>query len=86
MRRTWVCLQWLGVVLLGLAGCHSSPPKLKAPKLVEEYTIPPDDIRFSDPHFNYPKDSLKEKTKAKDPDMPMAPMTPSRFGAGSGPY
>lgn len=91
MRKTWMGIQWLCVILLGLAGCKGSPPQIKAPKLVEEYTIPPsDDPRFSDPHYVYPKDVLNKDTIKKeaagDPMTPGPAGGPStnRFGAGAG--
>lgn len=88
MRKTWMGFQWLTIILLGLAGCKASPPQIKAPKLVEEYAIPPDDVRFSDPHYVYPKDVLNKDTIKKDTNGdPMVPGPTSgpgsnRFGAG----
>src|SRR5262245_33910398 len=60
MRRNHLRLCGLGMVLLGLVGCHSAQPNIK-PEYVEEYNIPPmDDPRFSDPHYNYPNKVLNQ--------------------------
>jgi hypothetical protein len=36
------------VILLGLAGCRTTPPKPSGP-VVEEYVLPPDQARFNQP-------------------------------------
>lgn len=89
MRKTWMGIQWSVVILIGLAGCKGSAPQIKAPKLDEQYAVPPsDDVRFSDPHFVYPKDVLNKDTIKKDTSGdPLVPGPTSgpgsnRFGAG----
>lgn len=89
MRKTWMGILWTSVIVVGLAGCKGSPPQIKAPKLVEEYALPPDDQRFSDPHCAYPKDVLNKDTIKKDSSDPMMPgpsggPSTNRFGAGAG--
>jgi hypothetical protein len=73
--------RWLGIALLGLAGCHG-PDQLKPP-LHEEYVLPPAaDARYSSPP-TYPKEVLdadqfkKEKPKKDDPTQGA-----NHFGAG----
>ena len=48
MRGTWIGLAMLAS--LGTIGCYSTPVKrVKRPELVQEYRLPPDDPRFSQP-------------------------------------
>jgi hypothetical protein len=86
MRGTWLGLRWLAIVLLGLAGCHSTGPKYTPPKHPEDYTLPPDDNRFSDPHAAYPREAMnkgKIKKDATPNDLPSM-RSPSRMGGGMG--
>jgi hypothetical protein len=87
MRRTWAGI--LAVALLAVASCHhNTTPKITPPKRPDEYTLPPDEKRFSDPHDVYPKDTLnreKEKKDSLQQDIgPIKPVTPNRFGGGMG--
>lgn len=89
MRRTWLGVRGATAILLGLLGCsHAIKPKMEAPKLVEEYVIPPsDDPRFSK-YVEYPKETLnKGIAKQNDSSLPTPPpiKPASRFGAGGGP-
>ncbi len=82
MRRVRLGVQWVGTILVGLAGCHLPENTLKHP-LHEEYVLPPsDDPRFSQPP-QFPKevldtDLMKKLPKKDDPNAP------PKFGA-SGP-
>ncbi|MCS6852353.1 MAG: hypothetical protein NZ700_14405 [Gemmataceae bacterium] len=88
MRRTWCAIPALGIMLLGSLGCQHrySRPPIEAPKLHEEYTVPPpEDGRYSRP-MEYPKEVLNQGlSKPTESSLPTPPMkAPSRFGAGPG--
>ncbi len=91
MRRTWLGMRCVVAVLFGIVGCHASPQKFKPPKHDQVYELPPDEARFSDPHYIYTKEDLSMDNKAKkDPDKMETPgsmRSPSRMGGGAGgPY
>jgi len=68
MRKPWVAFQWLGTALLAFAGCMlPSTNKIKAPTHEEQYSLPPDDKRYSS-FPEYPKEVLNkdDPRKAKD--------------------
>lgn len=75
----------LGLVWLGLAGCHAPDPPLK-PTLREEYILPPgDDSRFSLPP-TFPKETLDSGSPKKDwnkQNEPLRGPNAGRFGTGA---
>jgi hypothetical protein len=85
----------LVLALLIVAGCQSNDGHLKPPKYPEEYVLPPDDSRYSQP-VAYPKELLdkdillQRAADAKNFSGPggpggpsMGPRSPgSRMGAG----
>ena len=83
MRRARLGMQWLGILLAGLAGCHAPENTLKHP-LREEYVLPPtDDPRFSQPP-QFPKEVLDTDLMKKQPTKPNdSTGAPPRFGGGS---
>jgi len=59
-------------LLLALTGCISLSPQkklIKAPALEEEYKLPPDEARYSNPP-EYPKGTLNKDNHKKDLDEP----------------
>jgi hypothetical protein len=93
MRGTWNGLVWLAVTLLSLTGCTTTEDHLRPPKRPEEYTVPPDDRRYSQAP-EYPKemlnnDVLQAKNKDNGPggNGPGGPGPSSKgFGARTGGY
>jgi hypothetical protein len=70
MRRTWMGIRLAFCLLLAATGCISLSPQkklIKAPPLVEEYNVPPDDKRYSNPP-EYPKNVLNKDHKMNDLD------------------
>jgi hypothetical protein len=59
-------------LLLAVTGCVSLTPKrqiIKAPTHEEQFDLPPDDARFSNPP-QYPKGTLNKDNHNKDLDEP----------------
>ena len=69
MRKTWVIVQSTGLALLALLGCQTTPHRIKAPPLEEEFRLPPEDPRFSKPP-QYPKELLNQDPNKRDGDNP----------------
>jgi len=70
MRRAWLGVRCAVCLLLTVSGCMSFTPQrhvIKAPPHEEEYNIPPDDVRFSNPP-QYPKGTLNKDNHKKDDD------------------
>ena len=69
MRKGW---HWLGVVVLLLAGCRTPMPDIKPPPQPDDFTLPPEEKRYSQP-YEY----------SKDPNDPS--LAPSRRNSGATP-
>jgi hypothetical protein len=89
MRRTWAGVPCLGLALIALAGCYSTPQnRMRPPPHEEQYVLPPDDKRFSQPP-QYPKEYLnQDKIRKDDDDKAGAPggmHSGPKMGMGAGP-
>jgi len=59
MRGTGWRMLWLGVALMGLVGCMTTPPDPKPPPRPDELVEPPkDDPRVADPRAAYPPETM----------------------------
>jgi hypothetical protein len=92
MHATWKGLSGFGAALLCLAGCGTTQPSIKPPKVDPEFILPPaDDPRFSEP-ISYPDKVLNEGLNKRDanrgdlglPSGPTLPGAGSRFGGPGG--
>lgn len=81
MRATRRAVRWLGIALLGLAGCQTTKPSAR-PVVAEEVVMPPvEDARFSQAP-TYPKEVMGAGRFSTTPNTSIAgPRTP-RLGAG----
>jgi len=70
MKRTWRMVAGVVVVLLGgVLGCKSKEIKVSRPNRADEYVLPPDHPRFSQP-VAYPSELLnKGKLPKNDPSQ-----------------
>jgi hypothetical protein len=84
---------WLGVALLGLIGCVTTPPDPKPPQRPDEFVAPPDnDPRAADPRAAYPRETMNrlDGTRKLVPTMqnglkgPGGPGMGGPMGPGSG--
>ena len=67
-RRTLI-----GSTVVALAvGCSSVAPMTAKPPMVEEYSVPPNEARFSKPH-DYPEETLNKAPKKSNIDDPNGP-------------
>src|SRR5262249_8911456 len=87
MRRTWIVV-WTATAVTALAGCYSNGVKrVERPELVEEYRLPPDDVRYSTA-VSYPKEALNQGVIKKDTSagqgLPPLRGTQPQFGGGGG--
>jgi hypothetical protein len=52
---------WLGVALIGLIGCVTTPPNPKPPPRPDEFVAPPNgDPRVEDPRAAYPRETMNQ--------------------------
>jgi len=80
MRWAWIGL-WTAIGLVSLTGCYASGRRpVDRPELVEEYRLPPDDLRYSTA-VTYPKEALNQSILKKDIE-PGQGMPMTRAGAG----
>ncbi len=86
MRTTREALGLLLAILIASAGCTSTDAHLKPPKPPVEYTVPPDETRYSKaPEF--PKETMDQDfllKKAKDASKPGSLNNPGSSFGGRG--
>lgn len=88
MGTRWQRYGWLTVMLLGLAGCKSPQITPTKPQRQEEWVLPPDHPKFSQP-IAYPGDLLNKGSGLKRDNSnaippPMTGMAGRPGGAGAG--
>jgi len=56
---TFRILGWMGLVLIGLAGCETPRAQIKPPVAPEQFAGPPDETRYNGP-VQYPPKTLNQ--------------------------
>ena len=71
MRGTGWRMLWLGVALIGLMGCVTTPPNPRPPPRPDEFVAPPNgDPRVEDPRAAYPRETM-DRTDGKPRGEPV---------------
>jgi hypothetical protein len=82
MLGTWVRWRCWSAVLILATGCWLTEKEIKPKPHPEEYIVPPNDARFTNPP-ELPKDAPKDNNPKKPLSDPGAP-PPTRGGTGFG--